>query len=250
MALAVLVMAALFGCAGEDLSKTASKASTSVSPEEAMDLKQEVYSFRVESFGKNSKVRWGLEGARASVVLDKINISDLKVVYYGEDMTFTIFADKAVYDKNTQDIELSENIIGKTSDGGELRTSYAKWTSTTEEITTDREVTVKRENISCNGIGMVTKPRLKKVKFNESIVVVIQPDKKITCDGPFEIDHEKNIAIFRNDVHILDKDSETLTDKLTVHLDPKTNEIARVITEGNVKVVHRGDVEDLGKMTF
>jgi lipopolysaccharide export system protein LptA len=97
---------------------------------------------------------------------------------------------------------------------------------------------------------MTTKPRLKRVQFREEITVIILPDKKITCDGPFELDHEKSIAIFNKNVRIIDADSETLTDKLTVYLDPETNEVERVITEGNVEVVHTGDVRDIGRMSF
>jgi LPS export ABC transporter protein LptC len=213
-------------------------------------LKHEVYSFRVEGFGKDKKVEWGLEGASACVVADKINISELKAVYYGENMTFTVFADKAVYDKKTQNIELKENIVGSTSDGGELVTTHAEWNADRERIVTDEKVVVTRDNITCIGKGMSTKPRLKKIRFLKDIEVSILPDKKILCDGPFEIDHEKNVAVFRKNVRIVEKDSETLTDKLTVYIDPDTHEVDRVITEGNVKVVHRGDVKDLGRMSF
>ncbi|OGW75088.1 MAG: LPS export ABC transporter periplasmic protein LptC, partial [Omnitrophica bacterium RBG_13_46_9] len=211
---------------------------------------QEVYSFKVQGFNNEKKVCWGLEGKSASVVMDEINITDLKAVYYGDDMTLTIFADRAVYDKATQDIELKDNIVGRTSDGSQLVTDYAKWNARTEEITTDSLVLIKRENITCRGKGLVTKPRLKWVTFRNDVEVDIVPDKKIVCSGPFELDHIKNIAIFNNDVKITDKDSETFTDRLTVYLDPETNKIARLVTEGNVRVVHRGKIEDMGKISF
>jgi len=235
---------ALKPCGIEDQSAAENKANNPIS------LKQEVYSFRVEGFGKNKKVEWGLEGASASVAEDKINISDLKAVYYGENMTFTVFADKAVYDKKTQNIELMENIIGNTSDGGQLVTTHAEWNAEKERIVTDTRVVIKRDNITMSGKGMSTKPRLKKVRFLKDVEVTIMPDKKILCDGPFEIDHEKNVAVFRKNVRIIDKKSETLTDKLTVYINPDTHEIDRVVTEGNVKVVHRGDVENIGRMSF
>ena len=47
---------------------------------------------------------------------------------------------------------------------------------------------------------------------------------------------------------IIDNESEMFTDKLTAFLNPKTNEISRVITEGNVKVVHKGSIEDFGEI--
>ena len=218
--------------------------------DELMGIKQEVRSFRVEGFGKDRKLQWGLEGESANVVLDKININVLKAVYHGEEGTFTIFADKAVYDKKTQDIELDENIKGITSDGGELFTAHARWDAEKEEITTDSYVTVKRQNIACSGKGIVTKPRLKKMQFLKEVEVTIMPDKKITCDGPFELDHNESVGIFNKNVKITDKNSETSTDKLTIYLNPDTNAIERIVTEGNVEVVHKGDVEDIGKISF
>jgi len=129
-------------------------------------------------------------------------------------------------------------------------TDYAKWNAENEEITTDSYVIIKRQNIMCTGRGLITRPHLKWVTFREEVEVDIAPDKKILCSGPFEIDHEKNVAIFNNNVKIIDKESETFTDRLTVYLNPDTNEVERVVTEGNVRVVHRGDVEDMGKMEF
>jgi len=221
-----------------------------VSPKGAPNIKQEVYTFKVEGFDEKRKLQWKLEGKSANVVLDKINIMDLKGIYYGSDETFTVFADNAIYNKNTQDIELRDNVVGKSSDDGELVTDYAKWNAKKEVITTDSYVIIKRKNIVCMGRGLVTKPRLKWALFREDAEVDIAPDKKILCSGPFEIDHEKNMAIFNNNVKIIDAESETFTDKLTVYLDPDTNEVERLVTEGNVRVVHRGNIEDMGKVSF
>jgi LPS export ABC transporter protein LptC len=218
--------------------------------EGAPDIRQEVYIFKVEGFDENRKVKWKLEGRSANVVADKINISDLKGVYYGDGETFTVFADKAVYNKKTQDIELKDNVVGKSSDDGEMVTDYANWNAKNEEITTDSYVVIKRQNIVCTGRGLVTRPRLKWATFRKDVEVDIAPDKKIFCRGPFEINHEKNVAIFNNNVKIIDRESETFTDKLTVYLDPDTNEVERVVTEGNVRIVHTGDARNMGTMSF
>ncbi|MBN1353276.1 MAG: LPS export ABC transporter periplasmic protein LptC [Candidatus Omnitrophica bacterium] len=246
--------AGISGCSGRAERSTSEKAAEAEAEsdiEKSLQIKQEVYSFKVEGFGKGKKIQWTLEGESANVISDKINIANLKAVYYGDDMTFTIFADKAVYDKKTQDVELLDNIVGKTSDGGELSTDYARWSAKTEEISTDYYVTVTRENISCRGKGVVTKPRLKQAVFSEDVEVNISPDRRITCNGPFEIDHDKCVAIFNNNVKIADNNSQTLTDRLTVYLDPKTNKIVKVVTEGRVEIVHKGgDIENIGEITF
>ncbi|MBL7155754.1 MAG: LPS export ABC transporter periplasmic protein LptC [Candidatus Omnitrophica bacterium] len=247
----LLLSACLSGCSKKEVaSPEAKRPSESIPAEELLQIKQEVYSFRVEGFGKDRKIEWNLEGESANVVLNEIKINNLKAVFYDKGVTFTLLADRAVYNKKNQDIELEDNIIGTTSDGGELVTDYAKWNSETEEITTDSEVLIKRQNITCKGEGAITKPRLKWVTFQREVEVNIAPDKKIVCSGPFEIDLEKNVAIFNNNVKITDKDSDTFTDRLTVFLNPETNEVARIITEGNVRVEHRGRIEDIGKTSF
>jgi len=250
--LAVILAAfmAMNGCSKKEKVSQKAKKSHAMSQNELFGIKQEVHSFKVEGFADNKKVQWGLEGESANVVLDKININNLKAVYYGGDVTLTVFADKAIFDKKTQGIELLKNIVGKTSDGGELVADYAKWDAETEKITTDSYVIVRRENITCRGRGLVTKPRLKHAIFEREVEVDIEPDKKITCSGIFELDHAKSIAIFNDNVKITDKDNETFTDKLTVYLDPETNKVLSVVTEGNVRVLHRGDVEDIGNMSF
>ena len=242
------IVIAISGCSKKE--RVSDPSGAQISQKAEPQIKQEVYAFKVEGFDEARKVQWELEGESANVVLDEINIRDLRGIYYGDDATFTIFADSAVYNKKTQDIELKDNIVGKTSDGGELVTDYAKWNAKNEEITTDSYVIIKRQNIVCMGRGLVTKPRLKRVTFRKEIEVDIAPDKKIICSGPFEIDHEKNVAIFNNNVKIIDKESETFADRLTVYLNPDTNKVERVVTEGNVRVVHRGDIEDMGKVSF
>ena len=215
------------------------------------EVKHELYIFKVEGFNKDSKLQWGLEGESANLVEDKINIQNLKAVYTGEEnLTFVLYADRAIYDKNTQDVELLENIVGESSDGGKFFTDYAKYFSKAEEITSSSHVTVTKENLTLNGKGFVTRPRLKWITFNEDVIVNMEPDRVITCTGPFEIDQLKSIAIFNENVKITDTDNETYTDKLTVYLDQKTNQIERIVTEGNVKIVHRGDIEKIGELKF
>ena len=248
----IIAMAAIFILKNNPLPK---KSESQKTPQDDLNIvpevKHELYIFKVEGFNKDSKLQWGLEGESANLVEDKINIQNLKAVYTGEEgLTFVLYADRAVYDKMTQDVELLENIVGESSDGGRFVTDYAKYFSKTEEITSSSHVTVTKENLILKGKGFVTKPRLKWVTFNEDVIVNMEPDRVITCTGPFEIDHAKNMAIFNDNVKVTDTDNETYTDKLTVYLNPETNQIERIITEGNVKIVHRGDIEKIGELSF
>lgn len=249
-ALMLLGLLYVAGCSDENTSESRAGDSTAAPDKNASALKQEVYSFKVEGFNKDKKMQWNLEGESAHVVKDKINIHNLRAIYYGDDAVFTVLADKAVYDKKTQNVELRSNIIARSSDGGELITDYAVWNPTNEEIKTDAHVVVKRENIICKGTGLITRPKMKWAEFAEEIEVNFNEGRVITCNGPFTINHEEHIAIFNNNVKVRDEKSDMFTDKLTVFLNPDTNEVESIVTEGNVEVVHRGNIEDLDKITF
>jgi len=244
----VIILLLISGCSGEKKEEVKTKEDKTVSKEEMLNLKQEVYTFKVKSFNKQNKVDWALEGESATVVDNLIHINKLKGEYYGDDMTFTLQASKAVYDKVTQDIVLTGDIVGTTSDGGKLVTDHATWNASSEEITTDAHVNITRENINCQGEGALTKPKLKWAQLMTEIRVDFGSGRVITCNGPFELDLEKNVAIFNNNVKIIDKESVMLTDKLTAFLNPDTNEIDRVLTEGNVEIEHRGELDDIGKI--
>jgi len=226
----IVLVLSINGCLKKkNVSVEIEKKKRAASEKGALNIEQEVYTFKVKGYDANRKVRWGLEGESANVVGDKINISNLSAVYYGDEMTLNLVSENAVYDKKTQNIELKGNIVGKTSDGGELMTDYAKWNADREEITSDSHVVIKRQNIVCKGIGLVTKPRIKQVTFNKEVDVDFSSDKRILCDGPFEIDYDKNKAVFKNNVTVIDKKGKMFVDELVVYIDPETKKVTECI---------------------
>ena len=248
IAIILLSIAYIKGQIKRDASSAPETVSGPVSKEGLLNLKQEIFSFKVEGFGKDKTVEWALEGDSANVVDEKIYIKNMRGKHYGKDMILNLRSDEAVYDKKNQDVELMGNITGRTSDGGELYTDYAKWNAASEEITNDSHVIIKRKNITCTGEGVLTKPKLKWALLKTDVIVDFGSGKRITCDGPLELDLEKNVAIFNNNVKIIDAESHMLTDKLTAFLNPETNEVDNVVTEGNVQIIHKGDLEKLGKI--
>ena len=205
---------------------------------------QEMYHFKIEGVTEDGAAEWKLVGTSGDIEGEIITINELRAEYYDKEMTFYLKADKAIYNRNTKNIELFDNIKGTVSDGGELYANYAIWNSATEEITTDSFVTVKKENMTCTGRGALTKPKLKWVRFNTDVLVDFSGDRRIACDGPFIFDQKNSVAIFNTNVKVTDADSDTFTDKMTVHLVPETNRVDRIVTEGNVKIVHR-DIDKL-----
>jgi len=207
---------------------------------------QEMYHFKVEGVTEDGQAEWKLIGTSGDINNEIITIQELKAEYYDKDMTFYLKADKAIYHRDTKDVELFDNIKGNSSDGGELYANYAVWNSATEEITTDSFVTVKKENMTCTGRGALTKPKLKWVRFNKDVLVDFSGDRQIACDGPFIFDQKNSVAVFNTNVKVTDEDSDTFTDKMTVYLVPETNRVDHIVTEGNVRIEHR-DIEKLSR---
>ncbi|MDO8488720.1 MAG: LptA/OstA family protein [Candidatus Omnitrophota bacterium] len=75
----------------------------------------------------------------------------------------------------------------------------------------------------------------------------------ITCDGPLDIDYDKNIAVFNNNVKVVKSDLIIYSDKLEVYFTPKPGDdkkeqgpaamassINKILALGNVRIL-RGE---------
>jgi lipopolysaccharide export system protein LptA len=126
-------------------------------------------------------------------------------------------------------------------------------------------VNIERGNMITVAQGAVGEPNLNKITLDKDVTVNINPqaqqqeasDKNkiiITCDGPLEIDYEKKIATFKNNVKVDSKDSWIYSDTMDVYFImsdkdnketeglPNTmgNKIDKIVARGNVKIL-RGE---------
>jgi len=72
----------------------------------------------------------------------------------------------------------------------------------------------------------------------------------VTCDGPLEVQYENGMAIFHDNVHVNQNESELFADMAYVYFDAKTRSLTKVVAEGNVKVVRGKDVSYADKATY
>lgn len=70
-------------------------------------------------------------------------------------------------------------------------------------------------------------PKENKIKENSKT--------EITCEGKLDMDYEKNIAIFHNDVRVEDPRMKMNADLMTVYFQPKEKNIEKVVAIGNVR---------------
>jgi lipopolysaccharide assembly outer membrane protein LptD (OstA) len=64
----------------------------------------------------------------------------------------------------------------------------------------------------------------------------------ITCSGPLEIEYDKNIATFHNNVHVIESPtSEIFCDRMVAEFDFKNKKINKVTAFDNVRIVKDGN---------
>ncbi len=101
------------------------------------------------------------------------------------------------------------------------------------------------------------------IMLEKNVRLDIQPDDKkenkkekivITCDGPLDIDYDKNIAVFNNNVKVEKPDLTIYSDKMQVYFTPKqgdgvkaqespvmSSSINKIIALGNVRIDRSGN---------
>ncbi len=63
----------------------------------------------------------------------------------------------------------------------------------------------------------------------------VNPQTEITCKGKLDMDYEKNVAVFHNDVTVEDPRMKMNADLMTVYFEPKEKNIEKVVATGNVR---------------
>ena len=242
----ILSLSILTGCGGSNLDEENKSNAIKDAPEtsklkreinkEKEDLHQKVLSFSIE--GKSSKgVRqWQLQGDSAEIVGDKIYLSELEAIAYGDKTVVNLTSDSGIYRKGMREVELIGNVEVISDDGTVLTTEQAKWMQDTKEIFSDTYVYINREGLKASGKGGIADPGNKRAVLKEDVMVNLEPTTDIMCDGPLEIEYNDNMAVFYRNVKVKDKDGKLFSDKLTVKFDPDTQKIDKVIAEGNVKI--------------
>ena len=201
-----------------------------VQDQNAQESDQQIMDFSLASFGEKGKKSWDLSGKSADIFQDVIKLKDVIGNLYGKDEDIKLTADKGDFDKAQGKVHLEENVVITTSTGAKLTTDSLDWDRKNQLITTKDVVTIERGNMVTTASGAHGEPNLKKVSLEKDVTVNINPetdgkskepsDKKkivITCDGPLQIDYDKNIATFNNNVKVDTQDALIDSDIMDVY---------------------------------
>ncbi len=235
-----------------------------VTPAE-QEAEQSISEFNITGFAEEGKKNWEISGKSADVFEQKVELKEVVGKLYGEQEDIMLTAQKGDFDKTKGNIHLEENVVITTTEGAKLTTQTLDWDRDQQRVSTKDVVNIQRDNMIAEALGAFGQPDLKKLNLEKDVLVQINTSQvesqeigeedrvTITCDGPLEVDYEKNIAIFYNNVKVDQKDTQIYSDRMDVYfvmrddsLDTQGtaqmagNQIEKIVAQGNVKI-RRGE---------
>lgn len=221
--------------------------------------------FSLSGYGSNGDKTWEVEGASMDMLDNEIAISDITAKLYGAQENMVLTADNGRFDKDSGVVHLKDNVKAVTDSGAQMLSDTLDWSQKEQSITTKDQVNVIKGNMSAQGTGIHAKPDLKVATFKKDVVVTINSDKKssgsdetgdskivITCDGTMEMDYEKQIAVFQDNVKVEGDASQgtMFADKMTATFQQAAKQIDKIVAEGNVRIVRGENVSTSDSAVF
>ncbi len=219
------------GCAKKDIAKE------NGSREGFNSSEDQIMSFNLAGFTETGQKKWEVDGESANILENVVNLKNIIAKSYGKDTTVTLTADEGRFNRQNNNVHLEKNVIAVTTEGTRLTSDSLDWEAKSQTVKTDDIVTIEKENFEATGKGGIGKPQLKQVELKKDVTVKVKPNTVITCEGPLEVDYDKDVAVFNGDVKVADVKGEIYADKITVYFEPKNRKIDRVNALGNVKIV-------------
>jgi LPS export ABC transporter protein LptC len=235
---------------------------------------QQISDFSLAGFGERGKKTWDLSGKSADIFEDIIKLKNITGNMYGTDEDIKLTANKGDFDKKGGKVHLQDDVVITTSSGAKLTTDSLDWDRKNNTVATQDVVNIERQNMTTQATGALGHTDLKQVQLQKDVTVNITPDEKdksakdqanknkivITCDGPLDIDYEKNIATFKNNVEVDRGDSQIYSDIMYIYfvtnkenknenknkdkpdkgMGLNASSIDKIVAKGNVKIV-RGE---------
>ena len=233
---------------------------------------QQIGDFNLAGYGEHGKKTWDISGKTADIFADTVKLQQIVGNMYGATETIKLTAKKGDFDKKEGLVHLQDDVVITTATGGRLTTNSLDWDRKRNYVKTDEQVNIERQNMTTQAIGADGKTDLKQVTLEKDVQVNITPVDgnkptgdinrtkiTITCDGPLEIDYDKNVAVFLNNVKVDRQDSQIYSDRMEVYFTPgksgaeksapgpadvtggaMSSNIDKIVSTGNVKIV-RGE---------
>ncbi len=234
---------------------------------------QQINDFSLAGYGEKGKKSWDLSGKSADIFDEVVKLKKVVGNLYGKEENINLTAERGDFNKNDGKVHLEQDVVITTSSGTKMTTDSLDWDRKNQLVTTKDPVNIQRDNMVIVAQGAKGETNLKKVNLEKDVRLDINPTDQnkeqnkgvkekiiITCDGPLEVDYDKNIATFNNnvkvdrqytviysdkmDVYFIESNAEEKTAKEDSHVNKNqemmNSKIDKIVARGNVKVV-RGE---------
>ncbi|MFC1594373.1 LPS export ABC transporter periplasmic protein LptC [Candidatus Omnitrophota bacterium] len=207
------------------------------------DAEQQFVEFNLSGVSSEGDKTWNLTGESADIFGDVVKLTNIVANVYGEE-NMKLTANEGELNKSDGNLLLQDEVIATTDDGARMTTDSLTWDRDKSLITTEDFVTVEKDNLVATGTGIEAQTQLKQTQMKKDVTVefnsVDKENKKrktvVTCDGPLEIDYQKKIAEFNNNVVVTDDEGTMNADYMKLFISFETKELDRIIARGNVKI--------------
>jgi len=226
---------------------------------ETKDSDQQIGDFSLSGYGEKGKKSWDLAGKSADIFNEVVKLKEVVGNHYADKDSINLTADNGDFNKKSGVVHLEDNVVITTSSGSKLTTNSLDWDRKKQIVSTLDKINLQRSDMLLTGVGARGQTELKQVALEKDVRLDIEPQNKqkgkkekimIICDGPLEVDYEKNIAIFNNNVKVETPDLTMYSDKMQVYFTPKQegpkkNEASAVMSSSINKIVAQGNVRIL-----
>lgn len=216
-----------------------------------MSSGERVKVFSISGFSDSGKKSWEMAGKSADIFSETIDLFEINADSYGDNIRVNLTSDKGVFSRKTNDIKLISNVRVLTDEGTIMHTNVLSWDAKEQFIYTDEDVFIEHKDMDIRGTGAVAMPSLKTVQLYQAIRVnTKEPPATITCDGPLEVDYENNVAYFKNNVKLVDKETSITADTAHVYFNPKQKSLEKVFCQGSVVIKKGEDTTHARQLTY
>jgi LPS export ABC transporter protein LptC len=263
----VFLTLAVLSLTGSSLAVETTKTTTEVNNSD-----QQIGDFSLSGYGEKGKKSWDLAGKSADILNEVVKLKEVVGNHYAEKDNINLTADDGDFDKKSGVVHLENNVVITTSSGAKLTTNSLDWDRKQQIVSTLDRISLQRSDMNLTGEGARGQTALKQVALEKNVRLDIEPLNKqkgkkekivIICDGPLEVDYEKNIAIFNNNVKVETPDLTIYSDKMQVYFTPKddtaksgegaavmSSSINKIVSQGNVRILRGENISYSQEATY
>ncbi|MCU0666589.1 MAG: LPS export ABC transporter periplasmic protein LptC [Candidatus Omnitrophica bacterium] len=197
---------------------------------------QQIGDFSLSGYGDQGKKTWEISGKSADLLENEVALQDVKGNLYGEEDNITITSKEGNFDKKEGKVKLEKDVVITTGSGAKLTTDSLEWDRKKQLVSTEDKVNIERDGIMATAMGASGQPNLNTVNLNKDVTVKLDQSTGsgkagqvvVNCDGPLEINYEKNVAVFENKVHVIRDDTQIYCDKMEIYFLKSSSDKAAV----------------------